>query len=72
MKTVEKVWSVINIVMMLTVIALCVFNRNIDGVCGWTIGFLGYLMHLQNESDIRSLTKELQDVYEELMKAENK
>ena len=70
MKKVEKVWSVINIVMMLTTIALCVFNRNIDAVCGWTIGFLGYLIHLDDEARYKSLIQELEDVYEELRNAE--
>lgn len=69
MKTFEKVLTVFNIVMMLITIVVCVLSKNIEGVCGWTIGFLGYLMHLQNEADIRSLTKELKDVYEELRNA---
>jgi hypothetical protein len=69
-KTVEKVWTVINIVMMLTTIALCVFNRNIEAVCGWVIGFLGYLIHLDDEARHRSLIQELEDVYEELKNAE--
>lgn len=69
MKKVEKVWSVINIVMMLITIALCVLNRNIDAVCGWVIGFLGYLIHLDDEARHRSLIQELEDVYEELKNA---
>jgi hypothetical protein len=68
-KTVEKVWTVINIVMMLTTIALCVFNRNIEAICGWSIGFLVYLIHLDDEAKNRSLMKELEDVYEELKNA---
>lgn len=70
MKTVEKVWPVITIVLMLIKIILCVLDKNIDAVFGWTAGFLGYTMFLLNEAERRDLIKELNDVYKELRNAE--
>lgn len=70
MKTGYKIFTVFNIVMLLTSIAVCVANKNIQAVSGWVIALGWYLVHLKDEAEYEKLIRELKDVYEELRNAE--
>ena len=70
MKTWYKIFTVFNIVILLTSIAIYVANKNIQAVSGWVVALGWYLVHIKDEAECEKLIKALKDVYEELKNAE--